>query len=118
MGERWRARHRNWDQGAPWRGNRTWWRERPSFRLFTGPRIGFYFFPDYGYVVAPLSYQDHQWRPGEYLPRWFWRYRMRDYEDYGLPSPPDGCGWIWLNGDIALVDLSDGYILDIVYDVW
>ncbi len=43
---------------------------------------------------------------------------MNDYYDYGLPAPPPGCAWIWLNGNIALVDMSDGYIIDIVYNVW
>ena len=118
LGQQWRSQHHNWDQNAPWRSNRNWWRGDSSFRLFYGPRIGFFFFPDYGYVAAPPQYRNHYWRAGDYLPDWFWRYKVRNYGRYGLPSPPDGCAWIWLSGDVALVDLSDGYILDIVYNVW
>jgi Ni/Co efflux regulator RcnB len=118
LGQQWRGQHHNWDQNSPWRGNTNWWRGQPSFRLFLGPRIGFFFFPDFGYVRAPQEYQNHYWRAGDNLPNWFWRYTVRNYERYGLPTPPDGCAWIWLDGDVALVDLSDGYILDIVYNVW
>jgi hypothetical protein len=35
-----------------------------------------------------------------------------------LPPPPYGCVWVWLNGDVALIDRSDGYILDIARNVW
>ena len=118
LGQQWRGQHQNWDQNAPWRGNHDWWRNYPSFRQFTGVRIGFFFFPDYGYVIAPDEYRERHWQAGEYLPRWFWRYSVREYANYGLPRPPDGCGWIWLNGNVALVDRSDGYIIDIVYNVW
>jgi len=114
----WRQGHRNWDRNAPWRQNPNWWRSDPSFRLFSGPRVGFFFIPELGYISAPRQYQKHDWRPGEYLPSWFWRYQVRDYERYGLPQPPDGCVWIWLDGDVALMDASDGYIVDIVRDVW
>lgn len=118
LGQQWRGQHRNWDQQAPWRGNRDWWRGDPSFRLFTGARIGFFFFPGYGYIAPPHQYRDHHWQAGDYLPRWFWRYSVKHYASYGLPRPPVGCTWIWLNGNVALVDRSDGYILDIVYNVW
>ena len=118
LGQQWRGQHQNLDQNAPWRGNHDWWRSYPSFRLFTGARVGFFFFPDYGYISAPQQYRDHHWQAGDYLPSWFWRYSVKHYASYGLPRPPVGCGWIWLNGDVALVDRSDGYILDIVYNVW
>ena len=38
---------------------------------------------------------------------------------YGLAAlPPDGCAYVWLNGNIALVDMGDGYIVDIQSNVW
>jgi len=117
-GQQWRGQHRNWDQNAPWRGNHDWWRSYSSFRLFSGVRTGFFFFPDYGYIAAPQAYRDHHWQAGDYPPRWFWRYSVKDYASYGLPRPPNGCMWVWLNGDVALIDRSDGYILDIVEDLW
>ncbi|MEI9963481.1 MAG: RcnB family protein [Caulobacteraceae bacterium] len=118
LGQQWRGQHPNIDRNAPWRGNSNWWRSDPGFRQFTGARAGFFFFPNLGYIAAPAQYRNHTWRAGDNLPSWFWRYTVSDYGRYGLPEPPDGCAWIWLNGDVALVDLSDGYIIDLVANVW
>jgi len=71
-----------------------------------------------GYISVPHQYRRHHWQAGQYLPNWFWRYAVREYWSYGLPDPPDGCAWVWVNNDVALIDLSDGYILDIVHNVW
>jgi len=117
-GRDWRGQHRDWDQRSPWRNNRDWWRSNPGFRLFHGPRLGFFFFPGYGYIAVPHEYQNHYWSVGEYLPQWFWRYTVSQYWAYGLPEPPPGCAWIWLDGDVALVDMSDGYIIDMVSNIW
>ena len=117
-GQQWRSGHQGWDQSAPWRANPDWWRGNTSFRLFLGPRIGFFFIPELGYVSVPEQYRQHYWRPGDYLPNWFWRYSVRNYGRYGLPRPPDGCVWVWVDNDVALIDPSDGYILDIVHNAW
>ncbi|MDE2357572.1 MAG: RcnB family protein [Alphaproteobacteria bacterium] len=74
--------------------------------------------PDFGYVAVPPQYQMRYWRAGDTLPVWFWRYVVRDYAAYGLPPPPDGCAWVWVDDDVALIDLDDGYILDIVHNLW
>lgn len=117
-GQQWRQAHGGWDNRAPWRSNRTWWRGNAAFRLFAGERIGFFFIPGFGYVSPPAEYRAHYWRAGDQLPRWFWRYQVRDFWNYGLPRPPDGCVWVWVDNDIALIDASDGYILDIVHNAW
>ena len=116
--QQWRQGHHDWDSRTPWRGNTDWWRGDSGFRLFSGARIGFFFIPEMGYVSVPQEYQHHYWRAGDTLPNWFWRYQVRDYDRYGLPQPPDGCVWVWLDGDVALMDTSDGYILDIVHNLW
>lgn len=117
-GQQWRQGHRGWDQSAPWRRDRNWWRGNSAFSLYLGPRVGFFFIPDMGYISVPHQYRNHHWQAGQYLPNWFWRYEVNDYWNYGLPEPPDGCAWVWVNNDVALVDLSDGYILDIVHNAW
>lgn len=117
-GQQWRAQHRGWDANSPWRRDRNWWRHSGGFRLYVGPRAGFFFIPAIGYVAAPSQYQNHYWSVGEYLPSWFWRFVVSDYQAYGLPAPPDGCAWVWVNADLALIDLDDGYILDIVHNAW
>jgi Ni/Co efflux regulator RcnB len=117
-GQQWRQAHSGWDNGARWRGNQNWWRGDAGFRLFGGERIGFFFIPELGYVSAPAEYRSHHFRAGDQLPNWFWRYQVRDYWNYGLAEPPDGCAWVWVNNDVALIDASDGYILDIDHNVW
>ena len=117
-GRQWRQSHRDWDHSAPWRRNHDWWRRSSAFRLFLGPRIGYFFIPELGYYAVPSEYVHRYWHAGEYLPQWFWRFEVRDYWNYGLPEPPYGCIWVWVDNDIALIDASDGYILDIVHNVW
>ncbi|MDR3507191.1 MAG: RcnB family protein [Caulobacteraceae bacterium] len=117
-GDQWRQGHRDWDQGAPWRQNHNWWQGNASFRLYAGPRIGFFFIPDQGYISVPSQYRSRHWEAGQYLPAWYRRHLVRYYWNYGLPVPPNGCAWVWVNNDVALIDRSDGYILDIVHNVW
>ena len=114
----WREGHRDWDRQSPWRRDRDWWRGSAAFRLFLGPRLGFFFIPELGYVSAPPEFEHRAWRAGERLPRWFWRYVVEDYWTYGLPAPPYGCAWVWVGHDVALIELDDGYILDLVRNVW
>lgn len=104
----WRSRH----------ADRRWWRSHRYFRGWNGIRIGFYFAPGYGYYSVPRSYYNVRYYPGGYLPSYFWRYRVMDWAFWGLPPPPPGCAWIYVNNAILLVDLWDGYIIDVVYDVW
>jgi len=104
----WRRRHRdrNW-----WRGHR-WWRG------WNGVRFGFYFAPGYGYYSVPRSYWNVRYYAGGYLPRTFWRYRVVDPYFYGLPPAPPGTVWVYVNNSIMLIDIYDGYILEVVHDVW
>ena len=117
-GQQWRQQHQSWDQSATWRQGSDWWRNDSAFRTFSGFRVGFFFVPARGYIALPHRYRDRHWQAGEYLPRWFRAYAVSNYYRYGLPRPPRGCVWIWLNGDVALIDRSDGYILDIARNVW
>ncbi|WP_249138184.1 RcnB family protein [Phenylobacterium montanum] len=117
-GRQWRDEHRGWDNNGIWRRKPNWWRRDRGFRLFIGPRIGFLFIPEMGYVSVPPEYQHGYWAPGGFLPSWFWRYVVRDYWRYGLPAPPPGCIWVWVDDDIALIDADTGYIVDMVRNVW
>ena len=113
-GHDWRQQHHGWDSNSPWKQNPNWWRGNAAFRLFLGERLGFFFIPELGYVAVPPEYQNHYWRDGDTLPQWFWRYQVNDYWNYGLPQPPDGCLWVWVDDDIVLIDGSDGYVIDVV----
>jgi Ni/Co efflux regulator RcnB len=116
-GRNWRAAEAGWDTHTLWRRNPGWWRTDRSFRGYGGVRAGFFFVPGRGYVRAPPIYQRHYWPPGDILPEWYWRYEIADYGRYGLPMPPDGCRWVWVDDDVALID-ADGFILDVVRNVW
>ena len=51
------------------------------------------------------------------MPRFFLSYAVSDYQNYGLPPPPYGYSWVWVNTSVLLVDRSDGYILDEIDNV-
>lgn len=114
----WRGEHSGWNNEAPWRRDHDWWRRRREFHDYAGVRIGFWFAPGYGYYRVPESYWERQWGPGDYLPAFMWEYQVADWDDYGLPPPPYGCAWVWINGGVALIDLSDGYVLEVEYGLW
>lgn len=114
----WRDYHRDWDRDARWRRDHDWWRGRPEFRLYVGARAGFWFAPGYGYYRVPETYRDRHWEAGEYLPAFMWEYQVADWSDYDLPPPPYGCAWVWIDGGVALIDLSDGYVLEVQYGLW
>lgn len=116
-GRDWRASHAGWDQRAVWRGRPNWWRSSPAFQGYYGARDGYFWVPEIGYVSAPSPYLRHYWPPGDMLPSWYWQYRILDYERYGLPTPPDGCFWVWMDDDVALIE-QGGFIVDVVRNVW
>jgi Ni/Co efflux regulator RcnB len=117
-GQSWGNSHHGWGQRTVWAHNHNWWRGRRGWEGYRGIRVGFFFAPGWGYYEIPHEYWGHRWYVGEYLPPFFWRYIINDYWNYGLEPPPPGCAWVWLNGNIALIDLGDGYIIDMAYDVW
>jgi Ni/Co efflux regulator RcnB len=80
--------------------------------------VNFYFAPGYGYYSVPRQYYGRSYQIGDYLPNVFWRYRVHDWAWYGLPAPPPGCAWVYVDNSIFLVDLFDGYIIDTAYQVW
>ena len=113
-----RSDNRDWGTRTVWRGNPNWWRGNPFFQDYRGPRVNFFFAPGFGYYSVPNQYYGRRWNPGDYLPAFFLNYTVEDYSAYGLPRPPYGCEWVWVNNNVLLIDESDGYILDEVYNVW
>jgi Ni/Co efflux regulator RcnB len=113
-----RDRDRGGWSGSHHGGRRFDYRNDNRWRSYTGVRLGFYFFPGRGYYRVPDSYYNYRWARGEVLPSYFYSYRIYDWDYYGLPSPPYGCGWFFVGQDAVLIDLRSGEILDIIYDVW
>jgi Ni/Co efflux regulator RcnB len=114
----WSGANRNWAQSSLWRDDRNWWRGRSEFRGYHGERAGFWFAPGFGYYAVSAALWDRRWDRGQFLPFFLRRYRVADWQDYGLPPPPWGCAWVWINGGVALIDLTDGYILDVDYGLY
>ncbi|MCC7463117.1 MAG: RcnB family protein [Gammaproteobacteria bacterium] len=75
----------------------------------------------YGYTPHG-HYSGHRWARGQWLPV---EYRARpyyvaDYWRYGhrVYAPPAGCGWVRRDGDLILMALATGLVLDVVYDAY
>ncbi|MBX3476062.1 MAG: RcnB family protein [Brevundimonas sp.] len=81
-------------------------------------RVGFYFAPGYGYYSVPSSYWGRRYYEGDFLPSLFWRYEIRDWSYWGLPFPPAGTMWVFVDNNIYLVDRFDGYIIEVINDAW
>jgi len=64
----------------------------------------------------PRGYAYQSWRVGYRLPLVFLSSRYYvDYSTYGLALPPYGCRWLRVDGDLLLVEIDSGEIVDILY---
>jgi Ni/Co efflux regulator RcnB len=88
------------------------------FHDYAGVRAGMYFAPGRGYYHVPEQWYGHRWGRGEFLPRFFFSYRIYDPDYYGLYYPPYGCAWMFVGEDAVLVDLDTGQIVDTVYGIF
>lgn len=116
--DQWRSGHADWNRETVWSRDRNWWHENAGFREYRGARPNFFFAPGYGYYSVPREYWGLRWAVGAFLPAFFLSYAVADYREYGLPEPPDGCEWVWVNNNVLLVDRSDGYVVDEIDNVW
>ncbi len=67
----------------------------------------------------PQGYSRYHWRVGFTLPGVFLsRSWYVDYQPYGIAPPPYGCRWVRVDGDLLLVELASGYIVDVLYDFY
>lgn len=94
------------------------WHGDSRFNGYGGVHLGFYFAPGRGYYHVPDEYYGRHWGRGEYLPRYFFSYRIYDPDYYDLPYPPYGCAWMFVGEDAVLVDLDTGQVVDVVYGVF
>lgn len=80
-------------------------------------RFGFFFAPGYGYYNAG-NYWGRHYYEGDYLPSFFFRYRVIDPYFYGLPPAPPGCAWVYVDNNILLIDMYDGYVIEVIDQAW
>lgn len=127
-GERYgdRGRDRGFDRRDEFRGGRSGFDRRgpePGYRpgywaRDHGWRGGGHFrAPSYRY---PSGFGYQRWSFGAFLPGVFLApdYLIGSYWTYGLPAPPPGYHWIRVGPDALLVRYGDGYVLDVVYDIF
>lgn len=116
--DRWRGQpdRPGWDRGGPPSGgwHREWRQDQrydwARFRAYNRDR--FRGAPYY----APRGFGYRPWSVGIRVEPWFIgrNYWISDPYYYHLPPPPPGCAWVRYFNDVALVNLYDGTVLDVI----
>jgi hypothetical protein len=68
----------------------------------------------------PHGYYYRRWAYGQIFPTIFWtqNYWLTDYYTFGLDNPPYGYVWVRYGPDALLVNVYDGQILSVEYNVF
>jgi Ni/Co efflux regulator RcnB len=107
------------DHARAWNpGNRFWWRGRPEFAGFAGPRRGFWFVPGRGYVNPGPQWYGYGWRVGAFVPPGLRSYAVVDPYVYGLPPARYGFRYVYLANNVALISMRDGRIVHIIPEIY
>ena len=85
---------------------------RHNFRADHGFRVGPY--------LPPSGWRHQKWVYGQTLPRAYRipRYVVADYWLFALEVPPIGYEWVRVGNDALLINLANGLILQVVYDLF
>ena len=106
-------------QAQRWnRTNRDWMRSRQEFRNYAGRRSGYWYAPGSGYVRVDPRFSGYGWRVGVVVPWQLRSYAVADPWFYGVEPAPPGFRWIWLDNNVALMNLRTGGIVRIVSSVY
>lgn len=102
--------NRNWTRN--WRNdNRYNWQDYRN-RYHDRYRAGRYSNP-FGYGYGYNRFNIGIYIDSRYFGRSYW---LDDPWDYRLPPAPYGCRWVRYYDDVVLVDMRNGYVLDVIYD--
>jgi len=84
------------------------WNRTSQFRYHYRP-----YYPPHGWYYR-------QWTYGEVFPTIFWtqNYWLTDYYSFGLDNPPYGYVWVRYGPDALLVNVYNGQILSVEYNVF
>ena len=114
------------DSGGRDRGDRDRDDWRRGYYGYGAPRS--HYDPPRGYYAPrgyypPRGYYGHRWQRGEWLPPVYRTryYYVPDYYRYGyrVYAPPPGCRWVRDDGgDLLLMALATGLVLDVVHDAY
>ena len=69
---------------------------------------------------APRGYSYRRWSYGNILPRLYWteQYRILEYWLFGLDVPPYDCEWVRYGPDALLIDVQNGEVIQVVYNIF
>lgn len=97
---------RNWrnDNRYNWQHNRSRYHDRYRLGRYTNP---------FGYGYGYNRFSIGIYIDSRYFGRSYW---LDDPWDYRLPPAPYGCRWIRYYDDVVLVDMRNGYVLDVIED--
>jgi Ni/Co efflux regulator RcnB len=91
------------------------WRGRAEWRGYKGSRRGYWYAPGYGYQPVQRGYA---WRRGGYVPPSYRVYYVQDPVYYGLGPAPRGHRWVYADGNLVLMALATGAIVDVVLNAY
>jgi Ni/Co efflux regulator RcnB len=100
------------------RTKRDWLVSRPEFHDFHGARPGFWYVPGHGYYRPDPRWYGFSWRVGFVAPFEFRTFYVQDPLFYGLAPAPYGFQYIYLNNNIALINLASGQIVSILPNIY
>ncbi len=126
---------RDWDRGRNDHRYRPYWNThsdfaRPRHHDWRRIRHGYYFDHGYARILSRFYRRDYywwsydgwrrphrDWRVGYVIPAWLWWEPLPWDLYYQLPPAPYGCRYIYADGDILLIAIASGIILDaLLYD--
>jgi Ni/Co efflux regulator RcnB len=109
----------NFDRTHIWSpGNRFWWRGRPEFVGYAGPRAGFWFIPGRGYIRPDPRWYGFVWRVGGFVPTIYRTYYVPNPSIYGLAPAPYGLRYVYLGNNVVLMSVHDGRIVQVKANVF
>ncbi len=107
------------NQAQRWnRTDRRWMQQRREFQAYGGRRTGFWFAPGYGYVRVDPRFSGYGWRVGGIVPWQLRNYAVADPWFYGVEPAPPGFRWVWLDNNLALINLRSGAIVRVVWNIF
>ncbi len=108
------------ERGRQWQYSRDWYERYRSGR-FRYDREPVAAALSVGIYIAPRIYAPRYWARGQWLPAGYYadrRYRLTDYGRFDLYDPPFGAGWVRVDSDALLIDISSGEVLEVVYSLF
>ena len=100
------------------RNDHFWWRGRPEFTGYGGPRPGFWFIPGRGYIQPPPRWYGFNWVIGAVVPFEFRGYGIPNPYIYNLPPAPPAYTYVYLGRNIALIARDSGRIIHVYPNVY